>query len=195
MNKYLAKGVATALLITTVAGGMALAPINQDAEAATIYTRTKKICAHTKITTQVKPITLKNKVSGKGYIKIDSSKGKNFHKHTESYGYTGEKMKNKSWKYTAYSEAVYTTNVYNAKTRKSTVTYAEAWANGNNAKYTSGYYRKINNSKYSQGTSNNSFYSCPDCKITKKNAVSNYTVKCPYCTKKVTINYKTGIIS
>ena len=192
MNKYLAKGVASALLITTVAGGMMLAPINQDAEA-TAYYKSKKLCSHTTITAKVDRTSNKKEVKGEGAITITSSKNKNSHTHTEVYTYTGAKNKKNQWEYVEYSTGKYTTKTYNSLTRKTTTTIVNAWTEGTHKKIISAYNKKVNK-KFTQGKSN-SFYSCSECKLTRKNAVSNYTVKCPYCTKKATINYQTGAIS
>ena len=88
MNKYLAKGVATALLITTVAGGMMLAPINQDAEAAT--KNNLKLCSHTNISTSVTSTNFSSTKTNSTHLKITVnskrfSSYKHVHKHESVY--------------------------------------------------------------------------------------------------------------
>ena len=79
MNKNLIyKGVACTLLGATLLGGIALAPINPPAEAAT---KSKQICSHTKITNDFTTTTKGNSKKIKGQIFIESKKGKNQHKH------------------------------------------------------------------------------------------------------------------
>ena len=90
MNKYLAKGVASALLITTVAGGMMLAPINQDVNAASninvgiLGTNRKcELCTHTTIEA-VQEKTVRNSTTV--CFTVKTSNGKNYsHIHKHNY--------------------------------------------------------------------------------------------------------------
>lgn len=192
MNKFLAKGIASALLITTIAGGMALAPINQDANAASnINTgvigtnRTCKLCTHTKIEA-VQERTANNSTTV--YFTVKTTNGKNYsHIHKHSYKVCNSQEVNFDDLYTmknGYHYRTYFAGEYSNSTRKY-VRDGECYIKPvTQAKYnltpTAHYSGKIG------------FQKCSECKLNRMTPNSSTSFQCPLCTAKVTYNPSTA---
>lgn len=203
MNKYLAKGIASALLITTVAGGMALAPINQDAEAATTK-YTQKLCTHTNITTSIEfrsakaPYNTKDTYSGGVTVQTVGKYRSKTYNHNHSYGYAfttdyktcknthsiairkqGTDTKVSIVGTSPYKKVKgkYVANAFYNRTIQTKKSSARNWGKATTKNHISGYYK------------------CSECKLTHNSAAGTMTVRCPLCSKSVTIAPKTAKIT
>lgn len=200
MNKFLAKGIASALLITTIAGGMVLAPINQDVNAASnINTgvigtnRTCELCTHTKIEaiqekTASRPIYV--------HFTVKTSNGKNYsHIHKHDYTTYNSAPNGQDYFVECSNDDLYTMkNGYHYRTyictgfRNSTRKYERAGEC---------YIKPVTQARYSstpttQYSGKIGFPKCSECKLNRITPNGSTTFQCPLCTAKVTYNPSTA---
>jgi hypothetical protein len=178
MNKNIIfKGTTCILLGATIFGASALIP--QEKTTAAVSSYKVKLCAHTQIETDF----ASDGVSTPYQILILSKNGKNAHEHS----ITGSSQ-NKSTEILR-GRAVTRTQKGN-KVQNVIYNHTSILA-GSKVRSTSSTSIAETGKKTSvKGACSYSFYGCGYCKIkkTQTKPYSNFTIKCPYCTKQATIN-------